>query len=101
LDENETDDGQAVVLTTNNTLRWQIDHNEHKNAKEKMKLASRLLDAWISDGIKIEIEDFQQDITRTFICDCVSLFDKFVSFFGVCAILDLDFNISSWITVNL
>ncbi|KAJ5742399.1 uncharacterized protein N7511_008477 [Penicillium nucicola] len=57
-DENETDDSQAVVLTTNNTLRWQIDHNEHKNAKEKMKLASRLLDAWISDGIKIEIEDF-------------------------------------------
>jgi hypothetical protein len=56
-DENETDDGQAVVLTTNNTLRWQIDHNEHKNAKEKMKLASRLLDAWISGGIKIEIED--------------------------------------------
>ncbi|KZN94229.1 hypothetical protein EN45_044190 [Penicillium chrysogenum] len=56
-DEIETDDGQAVVLTTNNTLRWQIDHNEHKNAKEKMKLASRLLDAWISEGIKIEIED--------------------------------------------
>lgn len=56
-DENETDDGQAVVMTTNNTLRWQIDHNEHKNAKEKMKLASRLLDAWISDGINIEIDD--------------------------------------------
>ncbi|KAI3129614.1 hypothetical protein CBS147330_5244 [Penicillium roqueforti] len=56
-DENETEDGQTVVLTTNNTLRWQIDHNEHKNAKEKMKLANRLLDAWISDGIKIEIED--------------------------------------------
>lgn len=56
-DENETEDGQTVVLTTNNTLRWQIDHNEHKNAKEKMKLANRLLGAWISDGIKIEIED--------------------------------------------
>jgi hypothetical protein len=56
-DGDETDDGQAVVLTTNNTLRWQIDYNEHKNAKEKMKLASILLDLWISDGIKIEIED--------------------------------------------
>ncbi|KAJ6033764.1 hypothetical protein N7444_011535 [Penicillium canescens] len=56
-DENETDDGQAVVLTTNNTLRWQIDYNDHKVAKEKMKMANKLLDKWISDGIKIETED--------------------------------------------
>ncbi|KAJ5749394.1 hypothetical protein N7533_006422 [Penicillium manginii] len=56
-DENETDDGQAVVLTTNNTLRWQIDYNDHKAAKDKMKLATKLLDTWITDGIKIEVED--------------------------------------------
>ncbi|KAJ5474101.1 hypothetical protein N7475_003667 [Penicillium sp. IBT 31633x] len=56
-DGDETDDGQAVVLTTNNTLRWQIDYNDHKAAKEKMKLANMLLDKWISDGIKIETED--------------------------------------------
>ncbi|KAJ5704349.1 hypothetical protein N7536_000038 [Penicillium majusculum] len=55
--ENETDNSHTVALTTNNTLRWQIDHNEHNNAKGKMKLANMLLDAWISDGINIEIED--------------------------------------------
>ena len=56
-DGDETDDAQATLMTTNNSLRWQIDYNEHKNAKETMKLASKLLDTWVSDGIKIEIED--------------------------------------------
>jgi hypothetical protein len=56
-DVDEPDDAQAILMTTNNNLRWQIDYNEHKNAKEKMKLASKLLDSWVSDGIKIEIED--------------------------------------------
>lgn len=55
-DGDESDDAQAVLITTNNSLRWPIDYNEHKNAKEKMKLASKLLDSWVSDGIKIEIE---------------------------------------------
>lgn len=54
--EEELENGQTVI-STNNTLRWQIDYSEHKNAKEKMKLADKLLDAWVSDGIKIEIED--------------------------------------------
>ncbi|KAJ5109551.1 hypothetical protein N7532_002196 [Penicillium argentinense] len=56
-DGDETDDAQAILVTTNNNLRWQIDYNEHKNAREKMKLATKLLDTWVSDGIKIEIED--------------------------------------------
>ena len=38
-------------------LRWQIDSSEHKNAKENMRLAGRLLDSWVSEGIRIEIED--------------------------------------------
>jgi hypothetical protein len=54
----ETDDAQTIIMSTNNNLRWQIDYNEHKNAKEKMKLAGKLLDACVSDGIKIEIEEF-------------------------------------------
>jgi hypothetical protein len=45
-------------MSTNNNLRWQIDYNEHKNAKEKMKLAGKLLDTWVSDSIKIEIKEF-------------------------------------------
>ncbi|KFY31680.1 hypothetical protein V493_00897 [Pseudogymnoascus sp. VKM F-4281 (FW-2241)] len=57
-DDDETDDAQTIVMSTNNNLRWQIDYNEHKNAKEKMKLAGKLLDACVSDGIKIEIEEF-------------------------------------------
>jgi hypothetical protein len=56
-DGDEPADAQAILMTTNNNLRWQIDYTEHKNAKEKMKLASKLLDTWVSDGIKIEIED--------------------------------------------
>ncbi|KAK4067059.1 hypothetical protein Purlil1_13929 [Purpureocillium lilacinum] len=55
-DDDETDDVQTR-LSTNNALRWQIDYTEHKNAKEKMKLAGKLLEAWVSEGIKIEVED--------------------------------------------
>lgn len=34
-DDDETDDAQAVLITTNNSLRWQIDYNEHKRPKRK------------------------------------------------------------------
>lgn len=43
-------------MSTNNSLRWQIDLDEHKTAKGKMKLVGKLYNAWVSDGIKIEIE---------------------------------------------
>ncbi|KAF2181141.1 hypothetical protein K469DRAFT_692374 [Zopfia rhizophila CBS 207.26] len=55
-DDDEADDAQTM-MSTNNALRWQIDYNEHKNAKDKMKLASKLLNAWVSNGIKIKIKD--------------------------------------------
>lgn len=55
-DDDEVEEIQ-IATSTNNTLRWQIDHNEYKTAKEKMKLAGRLLNAWVSDGINIEVED--------------------------------------------
>jgi hypothetical protein len=55
-DDDETADVQTM-MSTNNSLRWQIDSDEYKTAKGKMKLIGRLLDAWVSDGIKIEIED--------------------------------------------
>jgi gag-polypeptide of LTR copia-type/GAG-pre-integrase domain len=45
------------MMSTNNSLRWRIDSDEHRTAKAKMKLAGKLLDTWVSDGIKIEIED--------------------------------------------
>ena len=53
------DDMYPIQTLTNpaNTFRWQVDYSEYKTAKEKMRLASRVLDAWVSDGIKIEIED--------------------------------------------
>jgi hypothetical protein len=57
-DDDETDDVQTIIMSTNNNLRWQNDYNKHKNAKEKMKLEGKLLNAWVSDGIKIEIEEF-------------------------------------------
>jgi gag-polypeptide of LTR copia-type len=56
-DDDETNDVQTMT-STNNSLRWQMDSDEHKAAKAKMKLAGKLLDAWVSDGIKIEIEEF-------------------------------------------
>ena len=55
-DDDDVDDVQTT-MSINNTLRWQVDYNEHKSAKDKMKLAGKLLDAWVSEGIKIEIED--------------------------------------------
>lgn len=57
-DGDETDDPQATLMTTNSSLRWQIDYNEHINAKKMMKLARKLLDTWVFDGIKTEIEDY-------------------------------------------
>ena len=43
-DDDETEDGQTM-MSTNNTLQWQIDYNEHKSAKERMKLTGKLLKA--------------------------------------------------------
>src|SRR5436189_4715492 len=57
LTDGDGDMDDLQTLMSNNTLQWQINSNEYKNAKEKMKLAGKLLDAWVSDGIKIEIED--------------------------------------------
>jgi hypothetical protein len=37
------------------TLRWQIEYSEHRKAKEDMKLAGKLLHAWVTDGITIEL----------------------------------------------
>lgn len=45
------------VVSTNSALKWQIEYNEHKNAKENMKAAGKLLYFWVSTGIQIEIED--------------------------------------------
>ncbi|OAQ57873.2 hypothetical protein VFPPC_18540 [Pochonia chlamydosporia 170] len=50
-------DTQAMV-STNDSLRWQIELKEYEKAKEKMKLAGKLLDSWVCEGIKIEIEEF-------------------------------------------
>ena len=55
-DDDETNDVQTV-MSTNNSLRWQIDSDKYKTVKAKMKLAGKLLDTWVSDGIRIEIED--------------------------------------------
>ena len=45
------------MIVPGNACRWQIDYAEHKNAKERMRVAGKLLDSWVSEGIKIEIED--------------------------------------------
>ena len=55
-DNNETNDIQTII-STNNSLRQQIDSDEHKTIKAKIKLVGKLLDAWVSNSIKIEIED--------------------------------------------
>jgi hypothetical protein len=55
-DDDETNNIQ-IIISTNNSLRWQINSDKHKTVKAKIKLAGKLLDAWVSDGIKIEIED--------------------------------------------
>lgn len=56
--EEETDNAQNMI-STNTTLQWQIDYSEDRNAKEKIKLTGKLLNAWVSDGIKIEIREFE------------------------------------------
>lgn len=57
VEEGEEGQDKEIVVVINNNLRWTIDWNEYKTAKEKMKLAGQLLDAWVTEGIKIEIED--------------------------------------------
>ena len=47
-DDDETNDVQTTI-STNDSLRWQIDSDEHKIAKGKLKLAGKLLDALHQD----------------------------------------------------
>ncbi|KAJ8610778.1 hypothetical protein MRB53_038329 [Persea americana] len=45
------------MAPTNNS-QWQYDYIEREKAKKKMKLAGKLLDAWVCEGNQIEIEDY-------------------------------------------
>jgi len=53
--DDEIYDVQTVAST--NDGQWQFEYMEHEKAKKKMKLAGKLLNAWVCEGIKIEIED--------------------------------------------
>jgi hypothetical protein len=52
----ETDTLQSVNAA-NNALRWQMDYKAWKTNKDNLRIASKLLDEWVCEGIKIEIED--------------------------------------------
>jgi hypothetical protein len=45
------------TMASTNDGQWQFEYMEYEKASKKMKLASKLLDAWVCEGIKIEIED--------------------------------------------
>ena len=53
--DDEMYDVQAMAST--NDGHWQFEYMEYEKARKQMKLASKLLDAWVCEGIKIEIED--------------------------------------------
>lgn len=57
----ETDTLQSVnaanKAAANNALRWQMDCKAWKTNKDNLRIASKLLDEWVCEGIKIEIED--------------------------------------------
>ena len=53
--DEEMYDVQTVAST--NDGQWQYEYMEYEKARKKMKLAGKLLDAWVCEGIKIEIED--------------------------------------------
>jgi hypothetical protein len=53
--DDEMYDVQTMAST--NDGQWQFEYMEYEKARKKMKLASKLLDAWVCEGIKIEIED--------------------------------------------
>lgn len=48
---------QAVTATNNNAILWQADSKAWKDNKDKLKIAGKLLNEWVCEGIKIEIED--------------------------------------------
>ena len=54
-DDDEIYDVQTVASPIDG--QWQFEYMEYENARKKMKLAGTLLDAWVCEGIKIEIED--------------------------------------------
>lgn len=56
-DDEEANDTQTI-MSTNNSLQQYIDLDKHKTVRAKIKLVGRLLNAQVSDGIKIEIEDY-------------------------------------------
>jgi hypothetical protein len=48
---------QAVTATNNNAILWQADSKAWKDNKDKLKIASKFLNEWVCERIKIEIED--------------------------------------------
>jgi gag-polypeptide of LTR copia-type len=46
-----------MTQTSNNSISWQADYKAWKTNKEDLRTASKLLDAWVCEGIRLEIED--------------------------------------------
>ena len=55
--EGKTTQAQAVIGTNNNSILWQADYTVWKVNRDKLKVADKLLDEWVCEGIKIEIKD--------------------------------------------
>ena len=60
--EPDSDNAEAIEavqtsVASNNALRWQMDYKSWKTNKDNLRIASKLLDEWVCEGIKIEIED--------------------------------------------
>jgi hypothetical protein len=55
--ENTETEVTQSANAANNTLRWQIDYKAWKANKDNLRIASKLLNEWVCEGIKIGIED--------------------------------------------
>ena len=57
--DNENTDTEITqsANAANNTLRWQMDYEAWKTNKDNLRIASKLLNEWVCEGIKFEIED--------------------------------------------
>ena len=64
LDDDDGKDPTSIAATTQtlknfqaSTLRYNIDYNNWKSNKDSLRTANKLINAWVSDGIRIEIEN--------------------------------------------
>lgn len=53
------------IDTARLVLKWQADHKRWKRDKDKLRVASEHLDEWVCEGLKVELEEYDDSHERS------------------------------------